>query len=147
LLAVIGLDFGVLIGFALCFLGIIPYIGIILCWIPAVIIASVQGGSWLVSSTAAPWVFPVVVTGAFAIVQQIDALFVTPKIVGERVGLHPVTVIFSVFLWSLLLGGLLGAIIAVPLTATMKVILKRYVWERTLMAEPSAVQPIPISDK
>jgi predicted PurR-regulated permease PerM len=147
LLAVIGLDFGVLIGFALCFLGIIPYIGIILCWIPAVIIASVQGGSWLVSSTAAPWVFPVVVTGAFAIVQQIDALFVTPKIVGERVGLHPVTVIFSVFLWSLLLGGLLGAIIAVPLTATLKVILKRYVWERTLMAEPSAVQPIPISDK
>jgi predicted PurR-regulated permease PerM len=147
LLAAIGLDFGVLIGFALCFLGIIPYIGIILCWIPAVIIASVQGGSWLVSSTAAPWVFPLVVTGAFAIVQQIDALFVTPKIVGERVGLHPVTVIFSVFLWSLLLGGLLGAIIAVPLTATLKVILKRYVWERTLMAEPSAVQPIPISDK
>jgi predicted PurR-regulated permease PerM len=45
-----------------------------------------------------------------------------------------VTVIFSVFMWSLLLGGLLGAILAVPLTATLKVILKRYVWERTLVA-------------
>jgi predicted PurR-regulated permease PerM len=147
LLAAIGLDFGVLIGFALCFLGIIPYIGIVLCWIPAVIIASVQGGSWVVPNTAAAWVFPLVVTGAFAIVQQIDALFVTPKIVGERVGLHPVTVIFSVFLWSLLLGGLLGAILAVPLTATLKVILKRYVWERTLMAEPIPANAIPISDK
>jgi predicted PurR-regulated permease PerM len=147
LLAAVGLDFGVLVGFALCFLGIIPYIGIILCWIPAVMIASVQGGSWLVSSRAEWWVFPVVVTGAFAIVQQVDALFVTPKIVGERVGLHPLTVIFSVFLWSLLLGGLLGAILAVPLTATLKVILKRYIWERTLMAEPAPAGPIPISDK
>ncbi len=132
LLASAGLDFGILIGFGLCFLGIIPYLGIVLCWIPAVIIASVQGGSWMVSAGAAWWVFPLIVTGIFAVVQQVDGLFITPKIVGERVGLHPVTVIFSVFLWSLLLGGLLGAILAVPLTATAKVILKRYVWERTI---------------
>lgn len=147
LLAIIGLDFGGLIGFALCFLGIIPYIGIAMCWIPAVLIASVQGGSWLVPSDAQWWAFPLVVTGAFAFVQQVDALFVTPKIVGERVGLHPATVIFSVFLWSLLLGGLLGAILAVPLTATLKVILKRYVWERTLMADPVDHDPVSISEK
>jgi predicted PurR-regulated permease PerM len=108
------------------------------CWIPAVIIASVQGGSWLIPADAAWWVFPVVVTSIFAVVQQVDGLFITPKIVGERVGLHPVTVIFSVFLWSLLLGGLLGAILAVPLSATAKVILKRYVWDRTLGAPPAA---------
>jgi predicted PurR-regulated permease PerM len=138
LLAIVGLDFGILIGFVLCFLGIIPYIGIVLCWIPAVVIASVQSDSWLISGNAAWWVFPLVVTGAFAIVQQVDALFITPKIVGERVGLHPVTVIFSVFLWSLLLGGLLGAILAVPLTATAKVLLKRYVWERARIAQPAA---------
>ena len=66
----------------------------------------------MVSTQAEWWVFPVVVTGCFAFVQQVDALFITPKIVGERVGLHPLTVIFSVFLWSLLLGGLLGAILA-----------------------------------
>ncbi len=148
LLAAAGLDFGILIGFALCFLGIIPYIGIVLCWIPAVVIASVQGGSWLVPANAVWWVFPVVVTGIFTVVQQVDGLFVTPKIVGERVGLHPVTVIFSVFLWSLLLGGLLGAILAVPLTATTKVILKRYIWERTLMAEMTLpVSDQPISEK
>lgn len=147
LLAAIGLDFGILIGFALCFLGIIPYLGIILCWIPAVVIASVQGESWLVSEGAAWWVFPLVVTAVFTVVQQVDGLFITPKIVGERVGLHPVTVIFSVFLWSLLLGGLLGAILAVPLTATLKVLLKRYVWQRTLMAAPAAAAVPPISEK
>jgi predicted PurR-regulated permease PerM len=76
-------------------------------------------------------------------VQQVDGLFVTPRIVGERVGLHPVTVIFSVFLWSLLLGGLLGAILAVPLTATAKVILKRYVWDRTIAATAPPPAPAP----
>ena len=135
----IGLDFGLLIGLTLCFLGLIPYLGIILCWIPAVIIASIQGGSWLVPASAAWWVFPVVVTGIFAAVQQVDGFFVTPKIVGESVGLHPMTVIVSVFGWSLLMGGLLGAILAVPMTATVKVLLRRYVWERRFMADTAPV--------
>lgn len=142
-LVFIGLDFGILIGLALCVLGVIPYIGIAVCWIPAVIIAMVQGGnSWLIPADAAWWVFPLVTTAVFAVVQQIDGLFITPKIVGESVGLHPVTVIFSVFLWSLLLGGLLGAILAVPLTATVKVLLRRYVWERSRMTEDAKAIPV-----
>ncbi len=126
-LMIVGLDFGLIIGLALCLAGIIPYLGIILCWIPAVIIASVQGGSSWIS--ADPWwVMPLAVTGVFALVQQVDALFITPRIVGEAVGLHPMTVIVSVFVWGLLLGGLLGAILAVPLTASVKVLFQRYVW-------------------
>ncbi len=122
-----GLDFGLIIGLVLCVAGIIPYLGIAMCWIPAVIIASVQGGSALIP--ADPWwVMPLVVTGVFALVQQIDALFITPRIVGEAVGLHPMTVIASVLVWGLLLGGLLGAILAVPLTASVKVLFQRYVW-------------------
>ena len=126
-----GLDFGVLIGLSLCVLGIIPFVGIALCWIPAVIIASVQGGSALVPGE--PWWFlPLVVSAIFAIVQQIDALFVTPRVVGQSVGLHPMTVIVSLFLWSLLLGGLLGAILAIPLTAAVKVLFQRYIWRARL---------------
>ena len=139
-LVIIGLDFGLLIGLLLCFLGIIPYLGIIMCWIPAVIIASVQHGvgTWIPGEPW--WLFPAVVTGIFVVVQQVDGLFVTPKIVGESVGLHPMTVIFSVFVWSLLMGGLLGAILAVPMTATLKVLLKRYVWERRFMQGNSGGQ-------
>lgn len=126
-LVIVGLDFGLLIGLALCVAGIIPYLGIALCWIPAVIIASVQGGSAFIP--ADPWwVMPLVVTGVFALVQQIDALFITPRVVGEAVGLHPMTVIASVLVWGLLLGGLLGAILAVPLTASVKVLFQRYIW-------------------
>lgn len=126
-LVVVGLDFGLLIGLALCVAGIIPYLGIALCWIPAVIIAAVQGGSALIPGDPW-WIMPLVVTAVFALVQQIDALFITPRIVGEAVGLHPMTVIASVLVWGLLLGGLLGAILAVPLTASVKVLFQRYIW-------------------
>lgn len=126
-LVIVGLDFGLLIGLALCVAGIIPYLGIALCWIPAVIIGAVQGGSALIPGDPW-WIMPLVVTGVFALVQQIDALFITPRIVGEAVGLHPMTVIASVLIWALLLGGLLGAILAVPLTASVKVLFQRYIW-------------------
>lgn len=126
-LMIIGLDFGLLIGLALCVLGIIPYLGIALCWIPAVIIGAVQGGSVLIP--ASPWwALPLAVTVIFIVVQQIDGLFITPRIVGEAVGLHPMTVIASVLVWALLLGGLLGAILAVPMTASVKVLFQRYIW-------------------
>jgi predicted PurR-regulated permease PerM len=131
-LIILGLNFGWLIGLSLCFLGIVPYVGIALCWIPAVIIASVQGGSWLIAATHPWWVFPLAVTGVFTLVQQVDSFFITPRVVGESVGLHPMTVIVSVFAWSLILGGLLGAILAVPMTAAVKVLFQKYVWTRAM---------------
>ena len=127
-LVIVGLKFGWLIGLSLCLLGMIPYLGIIVCMIPAVLIASVQSGSWLIPGSWPGWAFPVIVLAIFLIVQQIDGLFITPKIVGESVGLHPMTVIMSVFLWSLIMGGLLGAILAVPMTASVKVLFQRYIW-------------------
>ncbi len=129
-LVIVGLKFGWLIGLSLCVLGMIPYLGIIVCMIPAVIIASVQGGSYLIPGTWPGWAFPVIVLVIFLVVQQIDGLFITPKIVGESVGLHPMTVIMSVFLWSLVMGGLLGAILAVPMTASIKVLFQRYIWNK-----------------
>lgn len=126
-LMIIGLDFGLLIGLGLCVAGIIPYLGIALCWIPAVIIGAVQGGSALIPGDPW-WALPLAVTAVFVVVQQIDGLFITPRIVGEAVGLHPMTVIASVLVWTLLLGGLLGAILAVPMTASVKVLFQRYIW-------------------
>lgn len=130
-LMIVGLDFGLLIGLALCIAGIIPYLGIAICWIPAVIIGAVQGGSALIPGDPW-WAMPLAVTVIFIVVQQIDALFITPRIVGEAVGLHPMTVIASVLVWGLLLGGLLGAILAVPMTASVKVLFQRYIWRARL---------------
>jgi predicted PurR-regulated permease PerM len=58
------------------------------------------------------------------------------------------TVIVSIFVWGLLIGGLLGPILAVPLTATVKVLLTRYVWGRRLREEQaSAIEHVPIVAK
>ena len=121
-LSILGLQFGVIIGLGLACFGIIPYVGYIVCWIPAVLIAFVQFNDW-----AHPlWVTIIF----FLFIAQIDGLVTTPRIIGNSVGLHPMTVIVSVFLWTLVLGGPLGAVLAIPLTATLKVLMQRYVWDR-----------------
>ena len=120
-LLVLGLDFAILIGLMVGVLGLIPYLGMMICYIPAVIIAAAQFGDWT---------HHLIVTAIFILANNIDGIFIAPKIVGESVGLHPLTVIVSVLAWSLILGGLLGALLAVPLTATIKVLLKRYFWDR-----------------
>jgi predicted PurR-regulated permease PerM len=119
----IGLSFAPLIGLLVVVLTMIPYIGIVLCWIPAVLIAAFQFGDW--------W-HPFWVTIIFIAIQNLEGMFYAPRIVGNSVGLHPMTVIVSIFVWGLLIGGLLGPILAVPLTAAIKVLLARYVWGKRL---------------
>ena len=118
-LTLYGLNFAPLIGLLVVILTMIPYIGIVICWVPAVLIAAFQWGDWT---------HPIVVTVIFILIQNLEGMFYAPRIVGQSVGLHPMTVIVSIFVWGLLIGGLLGPILAVPLTATIKVLLARYVW-------------------
>jgi predicted PurR-regulated permease PerM len=131
-----GLNFAPLIGLLVVILTMIPYVGIILSWIPAVLIAAGQWGDWQ---------HPLIVTAVFVVVQNLEAIFIAPRIVGNSVGLHPMTVIVSIFVWGLLIGGLLGPILAVPLTATIKVLLARYVWGRRLREKVAdAVEEVPV---
>jgi predicted PurR-regulated permease PerM len=125
-LTIMGLNFAPLIGILVIILTMIPYVGIFVCWVPAVLIAAFQFGDW--------W-HPLLVTGIFILIQNLEGMFYAPRIVGNSVGLHPMTVIVSIFVWGLLIGGLLGPMLAVPLTATIKVLLARYVWGRRLREE------------
>ena len=127
-----GLPYALLIGVFMALLGIIPYIGNILCLIPACIIAYLHAQTSDVPFGLEPWPYVGFVILIFAGVQQINSLVTAPKIVGDSVGLHPLTVIFSMLFWSLVLGGFVGALLAVPLSAALKVIFRRYFWERTL---------------
>jgi predicted PurR-regulated permease PerM len=125
-LTVFGLNFAPLIGLLVVPLTMIPYLGIVLCWIPTVLISAAQWGDW--------W-HPFGVTMIFVVVQNLEGLFYAPRIVGNSVGLHPMTVIVSIFIWGLLIGGILGPLLAIPLTATIKVLLARYVWGQRLREE------------
>ena len=135
-LFLLGLNFAPLIGLLVVILTMIPYIGIVVCWVPAVLIAAAQWGDWT---------HPIIVTLVFFGIQNLEAIFIAPRIVGNSVGLHPMTVIVSIFVWGLLIGGLLGPILAVPLTATLKVLLARYVWGRRLREQvEEQVDEIPV---
>ena len=65
----------------------------------------------------------------FALVQMSESMFITPRVQSHSTGLHPVWIILGILFWSLLLPGLLGPVVAVPLTCAVVVLLRRYVWE------------------
>ena len=71
------------------------------------------------------------VLAVFAVVQALEGLFISPKIMGDRVGLHPLAIIIAVMTGTTLLGGILGGILAIPFAAALRVIMVRYVWKKS----------------
>ncbi len=122
----IGLPYAFLLGLMATVLTMIPFLGAIATCVTALLIAFAATGSWQL---------PALVLGVFAIVQSIEGLVISPKIMGDRVGLHPLTIIIAVMAGTTLLGGVLGGILAIPLTAALRVIMFRYVWRRDTAAD------------
>lgn len=109
-LAMIGMDFPLLLGIITGITNIIPYFGPVIGGIPAVLLALLK------SQKLAFYVIIVIV-----VVQQLESNFISPKVLGKSVGLHPLIVIF-ILLAGGELGGIVGMLIAVPLTAVLKII-------------------------
>jgi predicted PurR-regulated permease PerM len=122
----IGLPYAVLIGAMAVALTMIPFLGAIVTCCAAVVIAFVQFGDWL---------HPLLVLAVSASVQTLEGLVISPRIMGGRVGLHPVTIIIAVMAGTTLLGGLLGGILAIPLTAALRVAMFRYIWKKSPAAD------------
>lgn len=116
----IGLNYGLLLGVMTGILGIIPYLGVMMSFIPAVIIGIVQFGDWRIG----------LVVGVFVMVQFLEGMVISPKIIGDRVGMHPLTIIIAVITGTTLLGGIVGGILAIPITAVLRALMFRYVWKR-----------------
>lgn len=106
---IVGLKFGLFIGLTLGLLNIVPYLGTILGLAIALPLAFFQpGGGWQLVG---------LVLLVKVIVQTIEAWGLTPKIMGDRTGLHPVTIIVAIFFWGTAFDGVLGMLLAIPLTA------------------------------
>ena len=130
----IGLKYAVLLGVMAGLLSIIPYLGVALSIIPAFVLAMIQ----FVPDDG--WLKPVLILVVFAAVQTMEGLFISPKIIGDRVGLHPLTIIVAVMVGTTLLGGIMGGVLAIPLTAALRTLMLRYVWkDRVHSSETSAV--------
>lgn len=121
----IGLPYALLLGVVASVLTIIPFLGAIVTCGAALLIAFMTFGDWQ---------HPALVLVVFAIVQGIEGWVIQPKIIGDRVGMHPLTIIIALMVGTAVLGGILGAILAIPVTAVLRAVLLRYVWRRPAAA-------------
>lgn len=115
LLSCTGLNFGFLIGFLTGMLVFIPYVGMLIGITSAIIVALFQWGFDFGNIG--------LVVLVFFVGQVIESNFLTPKLVGSKVGLHPMWLIFGLFFFGVLFG-FIGVLFAVPLTAISGVIVK-----------------------
>jgi predicted PurR-regulated permease PerM len=116
-----GLNYAVLLGLVAAVLGIVPYLGTITTLVLALTVAGVQFGDWT---------HPLLVLGIAAAVKLVEDFIIGPKIIGDRSGLHPLAIIVAVMVGTTLLGGVLGALFAIPLTAVLRTLMFRYIWKR-----------------
>lgn len=145
-LAMVGLNFGLVIGFGAGLLSFIPFIGTISGFVVAMIVALGQLGT--------DWVMIAATAGVFLTGQFFEGNILSPRLVGNRVGLHPVWLMFALFTFGYTLD-FLGLLIAVPFAATLGVIcrfaLKRYLespYYRGWSTAPAAsAKPVPTKDE
>jgi predicted PurR-regulated permease PerM len=120
-LTLLGLNFGLLIGMSAGILTFMPYVGSMTGLLIATSVAI--GQFW------PQWTYIAIVVAVFMFGQFVEGNVLAPKLVGEKVGLHPVWLIFAMFAFGYLLG-FVGLLIAVPLAAAISVLfrfgLRRY---------------------
>ena len=117
----LGVDYAVLWGLLAWFMGYIPSIGFIIALIPPVLMAYVQYG---LQTALVVLVGYIVINGG---VQN----FIQPKIMGQGLKISPVVVFVGLFVWGFLLGGI-GAILAVPMTLLVLMIMENFEGTRML---------------
>ncbi|MDH4101649.1 MAG: AI-2E family transporter [Nitrospirota bacterium] len=113
-LMLVGIDLALLIGLVSGLISFVPYLGLMVGMAAAVIMAVVKFGDIF---------HPAMVVVVFVVVQALEGTVISPKIVGEKVGLHPVAVILAVMIGGSLMG-FLGILIAVPVAAAANVLLR-----------------------
>ena len=123
-LTIMGLSVGPLIGMVAGLLSFVPYLGFIVGFGSALIAALVQYGDWM---------HVLLVVGIFTVGQLLEGYVLVPRLVGEKIGLHPVAVIFAVLAGGYLFG-FLGILLALPAASVMLVVL-RYLSERYRQSE------------
>lgn len=114
-LYIIEIKYAIIIGLVAGIANIIPYFGPIIGAIPAVIFAALKGPMSVL------WALIV-----FVVVQQIESGIISPKIMQETVGIHPIIVILSLIFGGQLMG-FWGMLLAIPVTAIIKVLLKHII--------------------
>ena len=116
-LRLVGIDLAYLVGISAGLLFVVPYLGTVIGIVLSVVLAILKFGfdGHLLG-----------VAAAFAIPQAFESWFLTPRIMGDKVGLHPMVVMVSLIVGGNLLG-VWGMLVAIPITATLSVVLSEWI--------------------
>jgi len=131
-LSLIGLDFGLVIGIGAGLISFIPYVGTLSGLVVAMFVSFVQFGTdwrWIAATAA-----------VFGIGQFLEGNFLTPKLVGDRIGLHPVWIMFGLIAGAALFG-FVGILIAVPACAVIGVLTRFFLGRYRLSSLYSGIRP------
>ena len=129
-LSIVGVPNGMAIGFLAGLLNIVPYLGLIIGIILSLSAILIADPSWV-------HIFSVL--GVFAIAQFIEAVFLTPRIMGDKTGIHPLGIILSLLIGGELMG-IFGLIVAIPAAAAIKILFK-FIWEEVRESRRRIVLP------
>ena len=138
-LSLAGLRFGLAIGFGAGLLSFIPYVGAIVGGVLAIGVGLVQ--FWPDYGSV------MLIIGIFVAGQLLEGNFLSPKLVGGSIGLHPVWLMFALFAFAYLFG-FVGLLLAVPLAAAAGVFVRyglhRYLGSRLYKGAPATITPIAV---
>ena len=113
-LTLVGLEFGLIVGLGTGFISFVPYFGMLTGLVVGMGLAFAQFDAWL----------PIALVAAtFAVGQVVEGNFVTPKLVGDQIGLHPVWMIFALLAGGALFG-FMGVLLSIPVAATIGVLMR-----------------------
>jgi predicted PurR-regulated permease PerM len=132
-LTLVGLEFAIAIGVVAGLVSFVPYLGFVFgIGLAGLTVAMEPNPLWMLAGVVA----------TFTIAQMIEGSFLTPKLVGDRIGLHPVIVIFSIVAGGQLFG-FFGVLLALPAAAILSVLV-RFAYNRYLAEHPeTAVEENP----
>jgi len=114
-LLILRVEFAVLVGMIAGVANVIPYFGPVVGIVPAAIFASLGGLNKVI------WVI-----GVFIVIQQVESAVIAPKIISDKVGVHPLVVILSLLVAAKFFG-VFGLLIAVPIAGVIKVMGKHFI--------------------
>ena len=126
--SLVGLNFALVLGVLAGILSFIPFLGMIAAAVIALLVAAQQFGT--------DWVPIAMVFGIYLFVQVLEGSVLTPRIMGDRIGLHPVWVLFAVFAGGEV-AGFVGVLLAVPVAAVIGVLV-RFTIDHYMRAQPAA---------
>lgn len=129
----VGLNYALVLGILAGFLALIPFVGMVAAALIALLVAYGQFGPDLLQLS--------LVAGVYVLVQTLDSAVLTPRIMGDRIGLHPVWVLFAVFAGGEL-AGFVGVLLAVPVAAVIGVLV-RFTIERYIVPQAEPLEPAP----